>query len=154
MMTKKWWVYVLIAVLGVALFFVKRCKTGNVKKPDVTDNKRNDPASGVNRNHGFDRRISYIEYTEHAKCRMQCRHISQVEVEEIMKDGKINYNKSDVNAKPCPAYTVEGITKDDQRVRIVFGQCDFKTKVVTVIDLNTDWTCACPGDDDKYKNKN
>ena len=85
---------------------------------------------------------------------MECRHISQEEVEEIMKDGKINYYKTDVNAKPCPAYALEGITKDDQRVRIVFGQCDEKTKVITVIDLNTDWTCHCPGDDDKYKKRN
>ena len=119
----------------VFAFFCKKMQAGNTKKPDVTNDKQKDPASDVNRNRGFDRRISYIEYTEHAKCRMQCRNISQAEVEEIMKDGKINYNKSDVNAKPCPAYAVEGITKDDQRVRIVFGQCDFKTKVITCIDL-------------------
>ena len=85
---------------------------------------------------------------------MQCRKISQAEVEEIMQDGKINYAKSDVNDKPCPTYALEGITNDNQRVRIVFAQCDFKTKVVTSIDLDTDWECHCPGDDDKYKNKN
>lgn len=85
---------------------------------------------------------------------MACRKISQTEVEEIMKDGKINYNKSDAKASPCPVYALEGITKDDQKVRIVFGQCDYKTKVITCIDLNTDWECHCPGDDDKYKNKN
>jgi hypothetical protein len=85
---------------------------------------------------------------------MECRKISQAEVEEIMKDGKINYNKSNMNARPCPSYAVEGVTRDDQFVRIVFGQCDMKTKVITVIDLNTDWTCHCPGDDDKYKNRN
>jgi Domain of unknown function (DUF4258) len=154
MMNRKWYPYLLIVVLGAVLFFVKRCP-GNAKKTDVTTNdKRKDPASDVNRNRGFDRRISYIEYTEHAKCRMKCRRISQAEIEEIMQDGKINYNKTDVNARPCPAYALEGVTKDNQFVRIVFGQCDLKTKVVTVIDLNTDWSCDCPGDDAKYKNKN
>ena len=154
MMNRKWFPYILIVVLGAALFFVKRCP-GNTSKTDVTTNdKRKDPASDVNRNRGFDRRISYIEYTEHAKCRMKCRRISQAEIEEIMQDGKINYNKTDVNARPCPAYAVEGVTKDNQFVRIVFGQCDLKTKVVTVIDLNTDWSCDCPVDDAKYKNKN
>ena len=148
-MNKKWYPYILIAVLGIVLLTVKRCRPAN-SKPEIS----HDPASGVNRNHGFDRRISYIEYTEHAKCRMQCRHISQEEVEEIMQEGKINYNKSDVHARPCPAYALEGITKDNQRVRIVFGQCDLKTKVVTVIDLDTEWACECPGDDNKYKNKN
>ena len=143
-MNKKWTPYLIIAVLAIILFFVKKCKADNTTNP----------SSEVNRNRGFDRRVSYIEYTEHAKCRMQCRKISQAEVEEIMRDGKVNYAKSDVNDRPCPTYALEGITKDDQRVRIVFAQCDLKTKVVTSIDLDTNWKCNCPGDDDKYKNKN
>jgi hypothetical protein len=157
--SNKWYPYLLILLLGIALFVVKRCQ-GNNNPADIAKNdKRKDPASGVNRNRGFDRRISYIEYTEHAKCRMKCRRISQREVEDIMQDGSINYKKTDVKARPCPAYALEGKTKDDQRVRIVFGQCDLKTKVITVIDLDTDWTCDCPGDDDgptssPHKNRN
>jgi len=85
---------------------------------------------------------------------MQCRKISQPEVEEIMQKGEINYRKTDVNDRPCPSYTLEGRTKDNQRVRIVFAQCDLKTKVVTVIDLDTEWSCNCPGDEGKYQNKN
>ena len=90
---------------------------------------------------------------------MQCRKITQAEVEEIMRDGKINYAKSEVNDRPCPTYALEGVTRDDQRVRIVFAQCDLKTKVVTSIDLDTNWECHCPGDDagstgSPRKNKN
>jgi hypothetical protein len=144
-MNRRWYTILLILILGAALFIVKRCKN-DVSKPAVTQG-RQDPASEINRNRGFDRRISFIEYTEHAKCRMECRHISQAEVEEVMQDGTINYNKSNVKANPCPAYALEGVTKDNQRVRIVFGQCDHKTKVVTVIDLDTDWSCHCPGGD-------
>lgn len=106
----------------------------------------------VNRNHGFDRRVSYLEYTQHAKCRMECRHITQAEIKEIMQDGEINYNKSEVKASPCPTYAVEGTTSDNQKVRIVFAQCDYKTKVVTVIDLGKEWQCDCPGDEGKHKN--
>lgn len=154
-MNKKWYPYLLIALLGGAFLLVKQCRHTSTKKTDVTHNNRpKDPSSDVNRDRGFDRRISYIEYTEHAKCRMQCRHISQDEVQEIMQDGHINYRKSDVNARPCPAYALEGTTKDNQHVRIVFGQCDLITKVITVIDLDTEWSCDCPGDDDKYKNRN
>jgi Domain of unknown function (DUF4258) len=152
---KKWVPYILIAVLGIALFFVKRCQqTAPVKPKTTTDKKKTDPASDVDRNHGFDRRVSYLEYSNHAKCRMQCRKISQAEVEEIMQDGTINYKKSDLQNARCPRYALEGVTKDDQKVRIVFAQCDKLTEVVTVIDLGTDWSCDCPGDDDKYKNKN
>ena len=145
----------LILVLLIILFFVKRGLRNEPGKPKTTttDPRTKDPASATDRNRGFDRRISYIEYTQHGKCRMQCRKISQAEVEEIMRDGKINYAKSNVNARPCPEYALEGITRDNQRVRIVFAQCDLKTKVVTTIDLDTDWTCDCPGDDKKHQNK-
>ena len=148
----------IVVVLGIALLLVKRFGKDDKAKPKTTtdrpDRNRDDPTSDVNRNRGFDRRVSYIEYTQHAKCRMECRHITQAEVEGIMKDGSVNYKKSDVNDRPCPTYALEGITSDNQRVRIVFAQCDLKTKVVTCIDLNTDWECHCPGDDDKYKNRN
>ena len=153
---KKWIPYLIIIILAIILFFVKRYQWDNTTGPEknVTTTNPKNPSSGVNRNRGFDRRVSYIEYTEHAKCRMQCRKISESEVKQIMQDGKINYNKSDVQNSRCPRYAVEGITTDDQKVRIVFAQCNDKTTVVTVIDLETEWTCHCPGDDKKYGNKN
>lgn len=139
----------LVIVLGISLFFVKRCRQNDPVNPRVTtDKKRKDPSSDVDRNRGFDRRVSYLEYSNHAKCRMQCRKISQAEVEEIMRDGTVNYKKSDLQNTRCPRYALEGVTRDDQRVRIIYAQCDNKTEVVTVIDLNTEWSCDCPGDDD------
>ena len=147
---------ILVAILGVLLFVVRQCKHETTNKPATTvTNKstRNDQGT-IDRDKGFDRRISYLEYSNHAKCRMQCRRISQAEVEEIMQDGKINYNKSDLQNARCPRYAVEGVTRDDQKVRIVFAQCNEKTEVVTVIDLDTEWSCNCPGDDKKFDNKN
>lgn len=152
----KWAPIILIVVLGAALLIIKQCQKKNspAPKPKVTNNdKPKDPAAKVDRDRGFDRRVSYLEYSKHAKCRMECRHITQVEVEETMQSGEINYNKSDLENARCPRYAVEGITKDNQRVRIVYAQCNDKTEVVTVIDLGTEWSCDCPGDDDKYKNK-
>ena len=156
-MNKKWVPSLLIALLAVALFVIKQYKSSKepVPKPKVTDNDRpKDPASNpTDRDKGFDRRTSYLKYSNHAKCRMQCRKITQAEVEEIMREGKINYNKSDLDNARCPRYAVEGVTSDDQRVRIVYAQCNESTTVVTVIDLETDFKCSCPGDDDKYKNQ-
>lgn len=154
-MNKKWYPFILIAILLAALVVVKlvgKKSSTNTTKPKTTTTTK-DPASTLNRDRGFDRRVSYLEYSEHAKCRMQCRKISQREVEEIMKEGKINYNKSDIQNARCPRYAVEGVTSDNQRVRIVYAQCDDKTVVVTVIDLEADYECHCPGDDDKYENK-
>ncbi|OYW17286.1 MAG: hypothetical protein B7Z54_08455, partial [Sphingobacteriales bacterium 12-47-4] len=154
---KKYAPYLLIGLLLLALVLVQWLKKDDnnpspAPKPRTTTTK--DPASNVDRDRGFDRRISFIEYSNHAKCRMACRRISQAEVEEIMRDGTINYKKSDLQNARCPRYALEGRTRDDQQVRIIFAQCNESTTVVTVIDLETGYKCDCPGDDKKYQNKN
>lgn len=152
---KKWAPYILIVLMVVAIVVIKlvKGKDATAPKPKTITTNPKDPASSVNRDHGFDRRTSYLKYSNHANCRMECRKISNAEVEEIMKDGKINYNKSDIKNARCPRYAVEGVTIDNQRVRIVYAQCNESTTVVTVIDLETDFECHCPGDDDNNKKK-
>lgn len=103
------------------------------------------------RSRGFDRRISTIEYTRHARCRMQCRHITESDVEEIMVSGEINYAKSDPADTPCPTFAVQGHSSDGQYLRVIFAQCATKTKVVTCYDLEKDFECSCPGDEKKNK---
>jgi Domain of unknown function (DUF4258) len=141
-MLKKILPYLLLVILAIILLVVKQCnnKPGSTAKPRVKQNE-NEPQ--VNRNRGFNRRVTYLEYTRHAKCRMQCRHITQKEVEAIMQQGNINYRKSNVSDMPCPTYALEGNTDDGQQVRIVFAQCDNKTKVVTCIDLDNEYSCDC-----------
>ncbi len=146
--------FILLIIMALAVIIIKQCKKDKLLQSKTTNASRNNQTNNVNRDRGFDRRISYIEYSRHARCRMDCRHITQSEIEDIMQNGEINYNKSDLQNARCPRYALEGITKDDQRVRIVFAQCNESTTVVTVIDLNTEWQCDCPGDDDQYKNKN
>ena len=147
---------ILVVVLGILLFVARQCKyqTTGRSATKVSHTRKENNNTSIDRNRGFDRRISYLEYSYHAKCRMQCRKIAEEEVEGIMQNGKINYAKSDLQNARCPRYAVEGITSDDQKVRIVFAQCNEKTEVVTVIDLETEWSCNCPGDDKKYDDKN
>ena len=148
---------ILVAILAVLLFAVRQCKNQQTAKPKATEKvtqPKKDNNAVIDRDKGFDRRVSYLDYSNHAKCRMQCRKISEAEVAQIMQDGRINYNKSDIENSRCPRYAVEGVTSDDQKIRIVFAQCNDKTTVVTVIDLDTEWRCHCPGDDKKYDNKN
>ncbi len=84
-----------------------------------------------------------LVYTKHAKCRMDCRYISKSEVEDILRNGKVNWRKSDSNDSPCPSYALEGRTKDGQQVRVVFADCNNATKVVTAIDLGRSYDCVC-----------
>ncbi len=144
MIHRNWFPYLLIAILGTLLVVISILR-GNVR--DKAETLRKEKGSTINRDNGFDRRVSYLEYSRHALCRMDCRHISRQEVEEIMQRGHINYRKSELEDRRCPRYALEGRTTDAQRVRVIFAQCDEKTEVVTVIDLDTDWECHCPGDD-------
>ena len=91
----------------------------------------------------LNRNSTNIVYTKHAKCRMDCRHITKDEVLDILKNGKVNIQKSDMNDKPCPTYAVEDITDDGDKLRIIFAQCNNEIKVVTAIDLKKEHNCDC-----------
>ena len=82
-----------------------------------------------------------IKYSIHAKCRMECRHIDESEVKEILQTGEINYNKEETTEKGI-TMPLEGTTHDGQHVRIVFAPKEKEIVVVTVIDLDKDWPCG------------
>jgi uncharacterized protein DUF4258 len=91
----------------------------------------------------FDRKISRIVYSKHARCRMDCRRIDESEIIEIKDEGTVNIRKSDLDGPRDPKFAVEGITHDRQHVRVVFAQTSNSLVVVTCIDLDTDWACSC-----------
>lgn len=105
------------------LFFITGCEDPSGKKSEPTREE--------------------LIFTKHAKCRMDCRHISEDEIREIISNGRKNGSKSNVNGKPCPTIALEGRTSDDQDVRIIIAECEPVRKIVTVIDLGTDWKCNC-----------
>jgi hypothetical protein len=91
----------------------------------------------------IDRHPGKLIYTKHARCRMNCRHIDEAEVEEILAKGRINYRKSEPAGRPDPKYALEGSTRDGQEVRIIFAPAKRGMVVITVIDLETEWSCNC-----------
>lgn len=99
------------------------------------------------RSEAFDREPDKLSYTKHARCRMDCRQISKEDIDEIMKKGIINFNKSDRFDRPCPTYALQGITSDGESIRVIFAQCNTETKVVTAYNLKQDFDCYCPGDE-------
>lgn len=111
-------------------------------QPTGPDIRRDDEPG---RDAGFDRRHGdgKLIYTKHARCRMACRHIDESEVQEILQTGAINERKSEPAARPDPKYALEGRTHDGQQVRIIFAPADRGMVVITVIDLDTDWSCDC-----------
>src|ERR1051325_2961414 len=81
--------------------------------------------SGCNPTTDFDRHPSEIRYSNHARCRMECRHVDESEVKEMIYHGNINFSKSELNADAChKRYALEGISRDKQRLRIIVAECN------------------------------
>lgn len=133
--------FLFLLILALAVLFITKWKA--VQQQSDTEY--------TVRQRGFDRRISTLEYTKHALCRMDCRRISKSDVNDIMRNGEINYAKTELDDKPCPTYALQGYSNDGQLLRVIFAQCDNKTKVVTCYDLEKEFECHCPGDEKKNK---
>jgi|GEM_PF-512101 len=157
-------VSIALLVIAIALGIVlnnKRSREQESNKPKREQEERKDridttspglreprratdpPSDQPGRENGFNRRAGKLIYTKHARCRMGCRHIDESEVKEILEQGVINERKSEPAGRPDPKYALEGRTHDGQQVRIVFAPTDRGMLVITVIDLDTDWTCDC-----------
>lgn len=91
----------------------------------------------------LNRNPSRLIYSKHARCRMDCRHIDELEVKEILAKGSINVEKIETDSRGT-TYPLEGITRQGQKVRIVFApKKDGSMVVVTVIDLEKEYQCHC-----------
>lgn len=149
-MLKKYLPYIaLIAAAGLFVYVKmhQRGKTANKPSVEQTEDKITVPAvipsdEEPQEVEGFNRNSTKLIFSKHAKCRMDCRKIDESEIREILKSGTINYKKIQ-NDKRGPTYPVEGLTHDKQHVRIVFAPKDDGLVVVTVIDLDTEWSCDC-----------
>ena len=132
-MNKKYYPFLALLAVVLLFFWVKKNQRGSEIKQRVT--VQTDAAD-------LDRSATKIIYSKHAKCRMECRHIDEAEVKEILETGAINFEKIEEDAKG-KTYPLEGITKDKQHVRIVFAPHQNEIVVVTVIDLDKEWQCNC-----------
>jgi hypothetical protein len=148
MRSKKILPYILLIVLALLVLTVKYCqhpakpqpKQVVVEKLDTNvSNTQQEPSS-----RGLNRHPSSMHYSKHAKCRMECRHIDESEIKDILVRGTINYRKSELQGETCrKKYAVEGLSKDGQKLRIIFAPCGTEMTVVTCIDLGVEWACDC-----------
>jgi Domain of unknown function (DUF4258) len=126
----------LLAALLILLFIKRNQRNSNVKMKDrVTVENVTDAYRQLRTGN------KAIVYSRHAKCRMECRHIDESEVKEILQTGEINHSKEQETEKGV-TFPLEGKTHDGQNVRIVFAPHENEVTVVTCIDLDTNWPCG------------
>ncbi|HQE11321.1 MAG TPA: DUF4258 domain-containing protein [Flavipsychrobacter sp.] len=130
---------VIIIVLSIVLLIVRTCKNqapSTVNVPSTT--------TITNETRGLNRNPSIINYSKHARCRMQCRKITEAEIKKVLREGTINYKKSSLQQAPCKKrYAVESIV-NKQHIRIIVAPCEDELTVITCIDTKEEWACDCP----------
>jgi len=135
--------YLVLLVLFVVAFYVKQYREQGITPPDVqVTNEVNSSSDSRNHLNTFRDPDAEFFFTKHARCRMECRRITQKEVKEIVRKADVNYRKSDLQAADGPTYALEGYTaKDRQHIRIIVAPKQRHLSIVTVIDLDKDWEC-------------
>ena len=90
-MLKKYIPYIVLLAAVLLLFYIKKYQRGAMPvKPKVdqvitTDNYP--VADNTKTDEPFNRHTNHLIYTKHARCRMECRHIDESEVKEVLEDG-------------------------------------------------------------------
>jgi hypothetical protein len=143
---KKYAPYIFLLIGATAIFVIKTNQRGHSASQDqmsvnVPATISSNDSTAITTTEGFNRYASYILYSKHARCRMECRHITEAEVKEILVEGKVNEHKEKEDERGT-TYPLEGIA-DGHHLRIVFAPKGDIVEVVTCIDLDTDWPCDC-----------
>lgn len=106
----------------------------------------NNNTNKTQKNYAENEKLTYkgkdLVVTKHAACRMECRFIKGNEILEVLDQDYINTAKTR-NDGDCPSFAYEGKSKSGKNLRIVVADCPKVAKLVTVIDLDTDFDCVC-----------
>lgn len=112
----------------------------NESSPESTNN--HGVASGNETSDDLNRNTTHLIYSRHARCRMDCRHISEDEIQEVLAHGIVNQRKIETDNRG-KTYPLEEKV-NGHRLRVVFApKGQNAVEVVTCIDLDTEWQCDC-----------
>lgn len=89
------------------------------------------------------RNTSHLILTKHVECRMDCRHITEEEIKEVLKTGRVNYKKSGIGSKGDSTFALEGYSHENQHIRVIVAPENDGLVVITCIDLGKEWPCDC-----------
>src|SRR5687767_223704 len=109
--------FFLVLLVAIVIVFIRR-----TPEPRANSNG-NDPVAAY-------RTGKSIVYSKHARCRMECRKISEREIREVLREGVINPGKSEPE-RNHPRYALEDVTEEGQKVRLVIALENAQAVVIT-----------------------
>ncbi|HEU5167051.1 MAG TPA: hypothetical protein VFU29_15980 [Chitinophagaceae bacterium] len=95
----------------------------------------------------LNRNPSRIEYAKFALCRMDCHHINANIIMGILRNGEVNLARSDLHKRPCPIFTIGGLTKQKMIIILIIQQCGTVAKILDCYDANGTVGCNCINDE-------
>ncbi len=141
-MLRKYLPFILLIAAALLFYWVKTHQRGGQKTTRTTTESVTPALTSEDRSEEPFDRDAALSYSKHARCRMDCRHVDEDEIREVIREGAINFAKIE-ETKKGRTYPLEGITRDRQRVRVVVAPHEDQLTVVTVIDLDKEWQCDC-----------
>lgn len=88
-----------------------------------------------------------LQITEHGDCVIKCKELSADSIKNVLKTGKVNYDKSNVRGEPLPMYAIEGFI-NGKPVRLIIEDNDTISQLVTVFDFSQDTDEVIPSNCD------
>ena len=91
----------------------------------------------------FNRNPSRIEYSNLALCQMDCYNFNANDMTSILRNGRIVKEKTNMNEKPFPKITINGVTKNKMIVNIEIIQIGRVAKIESCYHVNDLFVCNC-----------
>lgn len=134
---RRLWVLIVVLVVTILVRFFNKDRNREVDERDTKRERTGHEQTAISED-------DHLIYTKHAKCRMECRNITEADIREVIREGRENAAKSNRGDRPCPTIALEDKMGDGRELRIIFARCDDgETKVVTCIDRSNDYECVC-----------
>jgi hypothetical protein len=85
-----------------------------------------------------------ISFSKEGICWIECIKISTDDIKLALKNGDVNYSKSEVHARPYPTYAVDGYTKTGQHLRILIANLADTSRITKILNLSSaNESCHC-----------
>lgn len=85
---------------------------------------------------------STVSISDRAACQMACLQLSEEQFLKIKTSSSVNFKESNVKAKPCPVYRLEG-NWEERDYQLVWEVCEGKEKVKLLSVIKIGQECNC-----------
>ena len=84
-----------------------------------------------------------LNYTSASDCFLDCNEISKEDIQVLLGNGEVNFDKSKTKGEDHPSYAIDGQAADGRSLRVFFYRLDSTYEVTGGFVLEQARDCAC-----------